>query len=536
MLTPDVLPPIHWTVPVLLLLYYVWDLSVTKVISRRAGKHPLIGSPSWWTPRVLLNLIFAAKAPWLLEKGYQKFKNGTFQLIRGASPHGALQHDLLGPYTGLDLILESRIHHTIVQRKLTPRLPCLTPALERELVASFDEVFPDCADWTEVQPFQLLGKVTARLSARAMVGPNFCRNPVWLDISVKYTESLFKTIVILRVFPGWMHPVLSRCLPSFWKGQAYLRSAKNLLGPAIHSMILENDRGAWSPRATEEDFNVLAWLVEAAKGQDRNPDTLAHIEVLLALASVHTILLRQVNVLYDLIANPEYIDELQDEIQAVLNQIGWEDPARSYSMLYKLDSVLRESQHLSPPTILGLKRLFKQSYTFSSGLTIKPGTYVALPVMAIENDPEHTISPEHFDGLRSYRLGQANPDTPRKWTEHQFANMGKTVLNFGYGKSACPGRFFASLVIKMAFVKLLTEYECRFLSGAVMSRLPAGAVISARLRQQLTEWGFEDYKDVLGKVNQAPYAGWKTFHHSGNLPLPSVDGTCIELIYLALDF
>lgn len=140
-----------------------------------------------------------------------KFKARAFQLIRGdgsmvvlpislldelstllpsiASPNGALEHDLLGQYTGLDLILESRLHHSIVQRKLTPRLGVLTPGLENELKSAFEDYFPSCDDWTEFTPYQLFGKISARLSGRALVGTALCRNPIWLDISFNYTEN-----------------------------------------------------------------------------------------------------------------------------------------------------------------------------------------------------------------------------------------------------------------------------------------------------------------------------------------------------------
>ena len=106
-----------------------------------------------------------------------------------ASPHGALEHDLLGAYTGLNLILESRLHHTIVQRKLTPRLDLLAPHLEDELTSAFGDFFPNCDDWAEFKPYQIFAKVSARLSARALVGPHYCRDPTWLDISVNYTEN-----------------------------------------------------------------------------------------------------------------------------------------------------------------------------------------------------------------------------------------------------------------------------------------------------------------------------------------------------------
>jgi hypothetical protein len=109
-----------------------------------------------------------------------------------ASPHGALEHDLLGPNTGLNLILESRLHHSIVQRKLTPRLALLAPKLEEELRAAVDEYLPSSSaenEWLRFQPYQVLAKISARLASRALVGPELCRNKLWLDISVNYTES-----------------------------------------------------------------------------------------------------------------------------------------------------------------------------------------------------------------------------------------------------------------------------------------------------------------------------------------------------------
>jgi cytochrome P450 len=208
--------------------------------------------------------------------------------------------------------------------------------------------------------------------------------------------------------------------------------------------------------------NVLHWLVEMAKGKDRSPDTIAHIEVLLALASVHTTLLRMVNVLYDITADGQHLlQELRDEITEVLeSKDGWTDD--SYDKLHKLDSVLRESQRMSPPTIVGMKRLFSEDYRFSNGLVILKGTYACMPTYAIENDPAHTQKPDTFDGLRNYR-GFKRAKEKKEAAQFLFTSTTPTALNFGYGKSACPGRFFAGRIIKMLLVKLLTEYDFKFL-------------------------------------------------------------------------
>ena len=262
-----------------------------------------------------------------------------------------------------------------------------------------------------------------------------------------------------------MRPVLSRCLPSYWAGWSILRRGQKLLGPKIQEMVDLNNSGKWQPNDDDpKDLNVLSWLSNMAKGRDRRPDIIGHVMIMVALATVHTTLLRMVNVLYDLVAaGPEFQQELLDEIAAVA-RLGWHDNnGNPYDMLEKLDSVLRESQRLSPPTTLGMKRLFKQAYTFQDGTHIRAGTYVCMPVYAIENDPARTSSPEKFDGLRAYRAAR-DSDTAAAG-EHLFSTPGPGFLNFGYGQTACPGRFFAGVVVKMVMVKALTEYEFKFLPG-----------------------------------------------------------------------
>lgn len=106
-----------------------------------------------------------------------------------ANPQAALERDLLGHYTGVSLILENRLHHWIVQRRLTPRLPMLIPRMESAVNRSFNELFPQGSEWTEIQPYQLLGRVAARVAADATVGPAFCDDPEWLEIAFYYTEN-----------------------------------------------------------------------------------------------------------------------------------------------------------------------------------------------------------------------------------------------------------------------------------------------------------------------------------------------------------
>ncbi|KAI0198931.1 putative cytochrome P450 [Astrocystis sublimbata] len=473
-----------------LLVYCVFDGLLTIVLIAKLPGKPFVGSRFQLTPRFLLNLSFAIDALKVVERGYRRFADTAFQIIRNdehlivlplsvleelsiipasvASPNNALEHDLLGRYTGLNLILESRAHHFIVQRRLTPRLGVLAPRLAQEIECACDENLTTSREWVEFQPYQVLSKVSARLAAQAIVPRDLASNPKWLELSVEYTENLFKTVVLARLFPSWTHRFVCYLLPSYWKGQGYMRTAKQLLGPRIRELLQANDAGIWKPESGEDDANILNWLVDMAKGRDRDADTIAHVEVLVALAAVHTTLLRMVNVLYDVTqAGPTLIDELRAEIQSVDRHTEtWDKSA--YEKLHKLDSVLCESQRLSPPTTLGMKRIFREDYTFENGLHIPKGAYVAMPIHAIENDPKHTNDPTAFDGLRKYRLMKERQaeDSDADTSQFRFSTPTRTSLNFGYGRHACPGRHFASLALKMLFVKLLSEYDFSFLPGS----------------------------------------------------------------------
>lgn len=219
---------------------------------------------------------------------------------------------------------------------------------------------------------------------------------------------------------------------------------------------------------TEEGPNLMSWLIDLAKGNDRKPDKIAHLQLLLSFASVHTALVRILNVLYDIMANPELVQVLEDEIHAVANSdTGWADVP--YERLYKLDSVIRGSQRMSPPGAIGVKRLFQTQYTFQGGLNISKGTYVCLPALAIEHDPYFYPNPHAFNRLRSYRsYMQANEGGRETKCQpvsicHDRSDEYELRTRQEHLSWAV---LCASLAVKMVMVKLLTEYDFKSLPGA----------------------------------------------------------------------
>lgn len=67
----------------------------------------------------------------------------------------------------------------------------MVPRMEKAVSDAIESNLPLAArdEWVEFEPYQVLGRVSARAAAEVIVGPAFCENPVWLDISFNYTEN-----------------------------------------------------------------------------------------------------------------------------------------------------------------------------------------------------------------------------------------------------------------------------------------------------------------------------------------------------------
>lgn len=100
-----------------------------------------------------------------------------------------------------------------------------------------------------------------------------------------------------------------------------------------------------------------------------------------------------------------------------------------------------------------------------------------MPTYCITRDPTLYPSPLEFRPLRFYELRQRGPDDAK--ARHQLTSTGPANLAFGYGASACPGRFFAAVAMKLILAHLLVHYEFRFPEG--QAARPANVHVDERI-------------------------------------------------------
>lgn len=108
------------------------------------------------------------------------------------------------------------------------------------------------------------------------------------------------------------------------------------------------------------------------------------------------------------------------------------------------------------------ERLLHRDLKFSDGFIVPANTQVGVPAHAIGFDPQLYADPDKFDGLRFYKLRETNPQTSG---QQSFTAANLTNMSWGYGRHACPGRWFAEAEIKVILIHLLTAYDIRFPDG-----------------------------------------------------------------------
>ncbi|KAL8704535.1 MAG: hypothetical protein Q9201_002309 [Fulgogasparrea decipioides] len=254
------------------------------------------------------------------------------------------------------------------------------------------------------------------------------------------------------------HEWLSAILPSSWITHLCLRRAKRLIIPIIEERLKEH---TFLHEKKDDHLDLLQYMVEAAKGDDLQPERLAHLQLMVNLAGIHTTSLALTHAIHDLCEHPEYLEELRNEVEEILRKDGgWRRD--THEKLHKFDSFLKESQRFAPPTLLSFNRVVLEALTLSSGIEIPAGTHFSVASRSILFDPEVTPNPDKFDGLRYFKLREHSTDSHRQ----DFAHVDGINMNFGAGRYACPGRFFASMELKLLLAHLVLQFDFRFPPGA----------------------------------------------------------------------
>ncbi|KAH9914908.1 cytochrome P450 [Epithele typhae] len=350
----------------------------------------------------------------------------------------------------------------ITREKLTRTLPAVMPDIVEELMLAVPENVPapqkvrysPCvtyAEWVSVHVINSMRKIVARVSNRVFVGFPACRNEEFLDLMIRYTFDITSDNDRMKPFPGFLKGVVGGLMSNTRKTQ---RRATAILDPIIKERLdkLKELGDGW----TEKPNNLLTWILEKALLRDSTAEQITQRVLLANFAAIQTTSKSATHAIYHLAAAPALADVLRAEVEPIVAAEGWSKAA--LGKMWKVDSLLRESQRMNGISLLAATRKALKDITLADGTFIPAGTLVnAAAYPAHRESSVYGATADEFDPWRFSRMREGAGED----LKHQYVNTSPEYLAFGHGRHACPGRFFAGGELKALIAVLVLNYDMK---------------------------------------------------------------------------
>lgn len=405
-------------------------------------------------------------------------------------------------------------HENVIRKYLTKKLPELTADLMDEIEASLADIWgTDTENFKEVDIMHSVEKILARSDNRAFTGLPLCRNDDYLKMTVKFAEDVAVAGKIINVLPRWSKPVLGRLFTI--PNHIHYRKARKHLIPHIKQRL-----EAWDSTEEKSPHNdFITWIIQDAKkhGDEEglDPGVISFRIIDVNFAAIHTSSFTSTNALLDIASFPAdndgttLFDSLREEVMRVFHEENGQWTKAGLERLVRVDSSIRESMRHTGIFFKGVMRkvVDPNGYQATPEIHIPTGTNVGSSAYSVHhdtafyNDP-YRYNPFRFSEPREHAAREAAKDEVENDTKQELENAvakdktssmnqtTETFLAWGHGRKACPGRYFATDVIRLMIAAMVKDYEIEPLETRPRNKwildtiIPqAGAKLRIRRRQ-----------------------------------------------------
>lgn len=217
--------------------------------------------------------------------------------------------------------------------------------LSQEAAAALEEILTDNEEWHEIDLNMTMLRITSQVSSLIFLGPELCRNPKWLDITVSYTAKATGAARVLRQYPRFMHKIVHW----FLKDCQDLRRMVNEARQAVAPILQKRREQKQAQNSASAEFNdSLQWYEDLASKRGISYDA-ATQQIGLSIGAILTSTDLVSQAMMDLSRNPESVEPLRQEIRRVVGD-GDFTPTTLHN-LKLLDSALKETLRIKPVAV-----------------------------------------------------------------------------------------------------------------------------------------------------------------------------------------
>ncbi|KAJ5523246.1 Cytochrome P450 [Penicillium frequentans] len=421
---------------------------------------------------------FIIDGPGLIKEGYALYSDGLFEIPRTFRPGQVILckpelieelknacRTVVSPEPWIDQLLQ--ISHVMPSyfpkgggwpaiAKTTPGLirGTVYKQLDRYIPSMNEAVFSQFGtlefegDECSVGCFDVAYSIVARSGSFALVGERLARDEEYLGAVKEHILGMIVTTrvqflvpdVLKRYIGGFISRLATMC--TRWN----MHSSRKILLKHFDARAAEYevdlsrdlvDEKQTNRESSEKPVEIFRWLYESSVLRQRwSYSEVIGEMLLLQFAFIYTTAYGLYGALAELAQRPEYIPALREEVEATILQMG--TTVAGCDKMVLLDSFLKECQRLHPP---------------AAGVVLKPGTHVGVPSGWIQRSSNVYTNPEVFDGFRFARSAAAGASGSK------LVDLSPDYLVFGMDVHACPGRWMASSLMKLALAHLVLNFD-----------------------------------------------------------------------------
>ncbi|ESK88592.1 cytochrome p450 [Moniliophthora roreri MCA 2997] len=360
------------------------------------------------------------------------------------------------------LFCQETYHITAIRTSLNSNVSQRLRELIDEVICCYKECVGSRIDpedeWTAIPVFDAFSTMICRASNRVFVGLPLCRNPDYIDIVRHFSSQIFFAGPIIKfLVPKFLRPAVGSVYRSYYGHH------RRMLELTRH---LIEERKQRRQEHSSDVVNAIDWLIDVAPELDnQSAESLAMRLLNINFVALHTTTKVFLHALYHLAAQPEYISALREEAELYLGRecpLTWSK--EQLGRCVKLDSFFKETLRANPLSSITLSRLSLVDFTFADGTRVGAGHYLAVASDSIHQDSKYYPQPQEFQPFR-FSAMRGKPAEQEEYTSqdwvHRMTGTSDTFLAFGSGRHLCPGRFFASLELKIFMAYLVLNYDVK---------------------------------------------------------------------------